>query len=588
MKSHAVEMQDILRRSLSQSVWIPLMAHEEVSAGTPHWPGYVKTYEGICTVAFPADMKASAMELQWKDTGIHNGHRPHVEDGCFTGADIFDDLHDELKGVRLVLEQATNAVDGPRFLLHHDLILGLGVIQEGDLWVAPDDRYRPVIRVKRNASGRPVRLEIRAEYLRDFLCASGMGLAAYSFCSRDEVTNDEPPLGWPSIPYEKTGEHYDWVGNVCATDVSGMPYDQEAFFMQVVRTDADVVNDVPELSFPSEHGTASRSRTTRTTGRRFFRVSGELWRNEWLAPGLCSPRVAGHPWPDKLTFITGAGGDREDQETLLKAGKWLWFRPEVIPALLGNRNASLSWCTRDTGLVAGGPQGSIHFGVNDLGLVNAYAKDVCLLPYWQQREWHSHNIAPDGGVSKELKDAQAVGNPARTQAPEAFLGIALDRLRHASQAAVGIDVFRHHPATPDILSRIHRFRATSSSGLLELAKDVTRVVADAMDKKLMNRLLGDPDPPLGTLRALEAILRLAHPEANVQAICRPLFGINELRQADAHPPSGSLDQSMAKAGVNPSLPYVVQGRDLLNECVTALWTWGDLWGASRQSDTETP
>ncbi len=572
-------MRDILRRDISQSVWVPLMAHDKASDGVAYRPGYVKTYQGICAVAFPVEMKAAAMEVQWIDAGIHEGHRPCVENDCFISADIFRDLRNEKEGVRLVLEQSTNIVDGRRILVHHDLILGLGLIQEDDEWLAPDEGYIPVIRVRRDGSGRPMSVEIRAEHLKDFLCARQMGLALYSFCSRDDIVSDEPALGWPTVPYEKRGEHYHWVGNVCGIAETGMLYDGEAFFMHVFRTDADTENDVPELSFPSENGTASRSCSAHATGPRYFRVSGELWRNEWLEPAAYSPRVAGHAWPEKMRFITGPGGEREGEETLSDGGKWLWFRPEVICSLLGNRNAALSWCTRDTGVIAGGPHGRILFGVNDLGLVNVYAKDLYLLPYWQQREWRAHNVAPDGRVSRELLDTQAIGDPADTQAPEAFLSKALERLRRVSRSAIGIELFHNHPSTAVILTRIHRFRATSSAGLLELAKDVTRVVADAMDKKLMNHVLGDPAKPLGSLKALEAILQQRYPKGQVQTICGPLFGIIELRQADAHLPSSSLEVSLAKVRVDQSLPPVVQGRDLLTACVSTLWALGDMLGA---------
>lgn len=580
MKSHAAEMRDILRRDISQSVWVPLMAHVETLDGVSHRPGFVRTYEGVCAVAFPVDMKATALDVQWMDAGIHDGHRPCVEDECFIGADVFRDLRNQSEGVRLVLEQSTNTVDGRRILVHHDLILGLGLIQEDDDWLAPDERYIPVIRVRRDGSGRPVRVEIRAEHLKDFLCARQMGLALYSFRSRDEIVADEPSFGWPTVPYEKSGEHYHWVGNVGAVAENGMPYDHEALFMHVVRTDADTENDVPELSFPSEKGTASRSRATRATGPRYFRVSGELWRNEWLEPAARSPRVAGHPWPEKLTFITGPGGEREGEETLSDGGKWLWFRPDVICSLLENRNAALSWCTRDTGLIAGGPHGGILFGVNDLGLVNVYAKDVYLLPFWQQREWRAHNLTPDGKVARELLDTQAIGEPAGTQAPEAFLSKALERLRRATRSAIGIDLFRHHHAASELLAGIHRFRATTPSGLLQLAKDVIRVVTEDMDETAMNRVLGYPQPALKSLRAIEALLERTHRKEKVQAICTPLFGINKLRQADAHLPSRSLDESLAKAGIDQSLPPVLQGRDLLTACVTALWALGDMFGAS--------
>ena len=55
------------------------------------------------------------------------------------------------------------------------------------------------------------------------------------------------------------------------------------------------------------------------------------------------------------------------------------------------------------------------------GLINAYAKDILLLPEWRQRPWAGFNISPEGGVSDDLFDAQVKGIPAKTQAPGPFL-----------------------------------------------------------------------------------------------------------------------------------------------------------------------
>jgi hypothetical protein len=64
----------------------------------------------------------------------------------------------------------------------------------------------------------------------------------------------------------------------------------------------------------------------------------------------------------------------------------------------------------------------VHFGINSRGLVNVYAKDIALLPDWQQKIWAGYNIGPDGKVSEELLASQAEAQPADTQAPEVFLG----------------------------------------------------------------------------------------------------------------------------------------------------------------------
>jgi hypothetical protein len=58
----------------------------------------------------------------------------------------------------------------------------------------------------------------------------------------------------------------------------------------------------------------------------------------------------------------------------------LWFKPDLILALIDRRGGSLEWCTRETGGVKGSPDCRVPFGINSLGLVNTYAKDVALFP----------------------------------------------------------------------------------------------------------------------------------------------------------------------------------------------------------------
>ena len=55
----------------------------------------------------------------------------------------------------------------------------------------------------------------------------------------------------------------------------------------------------------------------------------------------------------------------------------------------------------------------------------------------------------------------------------------------------------------------------------------------------------------------------------------PLFGIYDLRHADAHLASSSLDETLELIGVNRDSPFVLQGFALLNACVTSLWFLGD-------------
>ena len=113
--------------------------------------------------------------------------------------------------------------------------------------------------------------------------------------------------------------------------------------------------------------------------------------------------------------------------------------------------------------------------------MNAYAKDIAFLPDWQQAIWAAFNVGPDGKLSEELHAAQVEATPAATQAPEAFLGHALDRLARTGDARLGIALIRRDARTREILLRTHRFRATDLDGLCALSKDLVCMTADSID-----------------------------------------------------------------------------------------------------------
>src|SRR4029077_3284435 len=164
---------------------------------------------------------------------------------------------------------------------------------------------------------------------------------------------------------------------------------------------------VPTIGLPDEGSTESTSWTKGSSGRKLFAVQGELWRREWVDSAPTSPIVRRDKTPATVSFVTDATGTQETRDTLTAGGRWLWFRPEVVMALLERRGSSLGWYTRDTGAVAAAPGCAVHFGINSLGVVNVYAKDIALLPDWQQRIWAGYNIGPDRGVSEELLASQA-------------------------------------------------------------------------------------------------------------------------------------------------------------------------------------
>jgi hypothetical protein len=255
-------------------------------------------------------------------------------------------------------------------------------------------------------------------------------------------------------------------------------------------------------------------------------------------------------------------------------------------ALAYRRGGGVTWYTRDTGGVRCSPDYAVHFGVNDLGLVNVYAKDIALLPEWQQRIWAGFNVGPEGGVSGELLDSQVKAEPADTQAPERYLPQGIALLNRLASEKFGVRILREHKDSEALIARTHRFRSVDLPSLCSLAKDLARLTADSLDVAALQTIV---KPPKGTrwgsLKTLENVVAQKVGPAAARKLLGPLFGVFELRTADAHLPSNDLEGSLRLAGINRALPYVHQGRQLSSECVSALYEVADV---VKQFETHTP
>lgn len=561
-------------------MWIPLRAVNTIEeVGNYGKVGYKREFYGAGSLAVPIENKGKAKELGWMHVGIGNEHRPYVESGRYVPSDVYEHHSGEMIGIPLVLQQRTNCEEVRVWHLHQDFVIALRLLGENDTWVCPDEGYIEVARLLRYPDGRPYLLEVRAEHLRDYLCARNMSLYVTSYRSREAVVEDASHISWQDNPATEISDMDRWEGRVVAIHEGGRGYGAETAVFHVARTDVDPGEDVPTFDFPSDDSVSSKSWVVKDKGRKLFYVQGELWRNEWIDPGELSPRIREDEIPSTVFFITDAAGKRESKHTLVRGSRWLWFRPAAIMALSHRRGGSLRWYTKDTGSVKCSPDYRVHFGINKLGLVNVYAKDIGLLPEWQQRIWAGFNISPEGGVSEELLASQMRAMPARTQAPEGFLSDAYSTLNKVVTEKTGKPLFREHAQRADLLRLAHRFRAADQAGLLSLAKDLARLTADSIDTKLLQNIVSPPkDEKWGSLKSLEKVLALVISPEQARKTLSPLVGIYELRHADAHLPSSDVSVALALVGIRSESSTIEQGYQLLYSLVSALYRIAEVIG----------
>lgn len=479
--------------------------------------------------------------------------------------------HSGAVGTGLVIDQNFDGEAPSEWHLHQDFVISLGLQRQGDTWLRPAEGFQEVVRLTRDEAGNPVLLEARTEYLRDYLKARGMYLLISSYRERRQIVSNASHIDWGSEHVEEITGTDKWEGLNQAIHEGGMQFGSSTAVFHASRSDIDSDDEVPVMGFPNDDSVVSKTWSVKHQGRKLHSLSGSLWRTEVIEPGRFSERILGEPPLTKVDFAVDGSGERINGDELKNCGRWLWFRPTVTALLGSYRGSSLNWLTRDTGVIGISSAYSVHFGLNDFGLINVYAKDIGQLPLWQQRVWAGANVVPDGGVSAELLASQAKARPAETKAPEMQLRPAYDELNAVFHKLTGQPLFGMHHAVDEIFVRIHRFRALEQTGVLELAKDLARVTVESLDGSALSVLSAPPGKMKpGSVKHLETALQKGVSLEEARALTKVLVGINELRQADAHLPSSEFAKAFSLVGVDPLANPVVQGRVMLESLVESL------------------
>lgn len=562
------EILDLRQRKLDLSVWIPLRSEKSIeNSEKRNFGGYEEEFLGAGSLMLPRSRKVDSKKLNWMDIGISRFHDSSVRDGIYYTADTYKS--EDVEGVNLVINQSfDNNFDTNEWHLHQDLVVSLRLKREGDVWVCPREGYIDVAKLERDKGGRPILLQIKSQFLKEYLRDRDSGLYVSSYISRTAIVEDASFLSWAKGGVREKKDKDVWETHISEIHEggSGLPFGQPISVSHVGRIDIFENEDVPDISrFPNEDGVVSKFYERHFTGRKLFRIMSELWKYDWINPGRSVSKL------HDVYFLYDAEGRKQSGRKLRKGGKWLWFRPELVGALLSKRGSFLRWYSQDTGSLSCAPDGGIHFGVNELGLITIYAKDVGYLPTWQQQIWAGFNVAPEGGISKELHASQVKAEPANTLAPEDFIGSVVREINEASLSRLGVAFFREHDSIKEILSNIHRFRAINQNGLFSLAKDLARVIADDINTENLQKIATPPKGmKWGSIKTVENLLAIKVGTENARKVLAPIVGIYELRHGDAHLPSGDIKDSFVLIGLDRDAPYIIQGVRMLITCVDHL------------------
>ena len=579
MKKDWILQTNETRRVYSNATWIPLRASINIEMENVKNIGYTCDYFGCGSAAFPPEHRKKVEEhLSWSDIGIGHTVTPYAyKDGNYASIEQFQYNDKEPIGIHLVFEHPQPVVGGMQWILNPDLVVALRLIKVGVNWVRPEEDFVVVARESFNENGKHQLIEIKREFLLDYLAARNLALRLSYYHQRVENV--------PSIKGSEYAELKDFQENRDGGQYELLIRDINDIFggswamLRAWRTDVDKDEDAPVMGPENDHNTNHESSQGLGGGYKGVRVEGEFWRDEWIEHQSQSIRVRGDVETNLPQFIVETDGKRMKSSELNNEdiGRWLWFRASVVTELLGHRGFALNWYTRETGAICSTSGYDTHFGINSVDLLTVYAYDIARLPAWEQHVWAAHNVAPEGKVSGELLSAQVKTQPASTHAVEILLFESMRMLEAGFKKEHQISLFTHDINEDEAMHQISRFASKDQASLLRLAKELVRVFTDRLNIRELRKLSTRAEKEkLGSNKLLQDILSQKSGTEKASQVFSQIAGAYDMRVGDAHPTGSKVTDAIKLAGIDQNSSYLRQGEQLIKNFGKSVWFIGKL------------
>jgi hypothetical protein len=576
------------RRTFSSATWVPLRASCNDEQGEVQNIGYINEYFGCGSVAFPPEHREVAGQLGWSDIGTGCSVQPYAyEDGYYSSIEQYQYNDKEPIGVHLVFEHPQPVVGGRVWILNPDLVIALHLIKDGTNWVRPEENFVVVAREVLDEEGDHRLIEIKREFLLDYLAARNLSLRLSYYRQRVENVVSLEDSAYENLAdrqEQRDGGRFELLIR-SLEDVYGGSWASVRFW----RTDVDEDEDAPVMGPESDDNTDYESSQGHRSGHDGVRVESEFWRDEWIEHQGQSVRVRGDADKTLPQFIVETDGTRMasadlDNEDI---GRWLWFRSSVVNELLGLRGFSLEWYTAETGGIHSTSGYVTHFGINSSDLITVYAYDVARLDAWEQHIWAAQNIVPDGKVSNELLAAQVRAQPASTHAVEELLFKSMRMLEVGFRQEFNIILFTHDIDDAAVMQQVSRFASKDQASLLRLAKELVRVFSDRLDVRELRKLSTAPNKEkLGSNKLLQDVLAQKIGADKARRVFGPIVGAYDMRVGDAHPTSSKIGDALNLAGIDETKSFLRQGEQLISNFGQSVWSIGELLFEKSESPSE--
>ena len=566
------------RRTFSSATWVPLRASCDEEQGEVQNIGYVSEYFGCGSVAFPPEHREVAERLSWTEIGVGCRVQPYAyEDGYYSSIEQYQCNDKEPVGVHLVFEHPQPVVGGSLWVLNPDLVIALRLIKDRKNWVRPEENFVVVAREVLDEKGQQRVIEIKREFLLDYLAARNLSLRLSCYRQRVENVASLEGSEYASLA-DKQEQRNGGRFELRVRSLNDI-YGGSLTLYRAWRTDVDEDEDAPVMGPESGDNIDYESSQRDQSGYDGIRVEGEFWRDEWIEHQGQSVRVRGDADKTSPQFIVETDGTRMASADLNNEdiGRWLWFRSSVVNEILGLRGFSLTWYTSETGGIHSTSGRVTHFGINSSDLITVYAYDIARLAVWEQHIWAAHNVVPDGKVSKELLASQVKSQPASTHAVEVLQFKAMEMLEREFRQEFNASLYTHDIEYGAAMQQISRFASKDQASLLRLAKELVRVFSDRLDVRELRKISTHSDKDkLGSNKLLQDILAQRIGIEKARLVFGPIVGVYDMRVGDAHPTSSAIGEALKLAKIDDSKSFLRQGEQLISNFGQSIWWIGKL------------
>lgn len=572
-----LQMSSLKNKKYNNSSWIPLKGAEIISKGEANQLEFTEELIFFNSVLIKMSDINEVSKISWD---CLNGRYSfgYVENNKYISSDSILNLDEKEIGITPVLDQMILRKNFKKWYLHQDIILTLGLEKEGNNWVDPNYNYEIVVKEKKDSSGKTVLIEIKSDYLKDYLCARNMFLYLMSFFQRSEISLKkvkEENEKTQNYEFEKSGIKNNFLGDILVQTVT--------------RTDLNEDEDIPDLSILDNNNNIKVenkiiNNSQEKNSKEYYNY-GKLWKNECIFPSKSSPRVRGDHIEEYLPFKIDNMGNSLSGKDLRNSGKWLWFEPEVVKDVLSLRDSSLKFYSQYTGNLTCSYGYDIHFGINPIGKINIFSEDIATLPIWIQKIFLSKNIVPDGGVSKELLSSQVKCEPANTQSYENLFKKYHFLLNELTKTKFSFSFFKEELISQLSFDNINRFRVSNISDAYSLAKDISKITVEIINAKEIKKFFNITED-LKSLKLVEKVLEKIIGEKDSKAKMCPIFAIYDLRNFDAHVKTNrnDIENAFERLGININEIPVIIGENIIKNAYFWVYNVGYIFSIYKEKN----